>query len=417
MRTLTINTYAGSLLLGANAVPNAQIIGSFEDSGFGASVTKANREKFTQTTDDFQFVDAIRDWPELDLSDTVVLAHPPCAAFSQQNTSKAKRGTETDAFDCTRKVLAYAMGNNAAGIAVESVMGALAGAWDVHSTYAESGGYYLYRVLKNSLLFGVPQFRERFWAVFIRKDLAEPTMTWRLQPRIRTIGATLDPVMPGTQIPGLQKSVDKFIAHLTTESCRCGVTHGFDDAEVRAVGLANIEGIIRQGFSRLITPKFFPGVDPKLVCRTHVSPFTSGQPSVLAPGGYAPVLLGSSLWIYRGAPVPAEGYKAIMGFPTDYVFPDNKHYGPRTFLSKGVCPPVATWILENLRAHLGHPSERPHFACAGGYEKTVENGRIVSFRPSRIDIMERLTLMRELGSPEDDELIDLRNEEETLEED
>lgn len=415
MNTLIINTYAGSLLIGANAIKGANIIGSFEDCGFGARNTKANRAMFTETAPDFQFVDHIKQWPNLDLTDTIILAHPPCAAFSQQNTSAAKRGINTDAFECTRKVLKYGMSNGAAAIAVESVMGALAGAWDVHENMAEAGGYHLYRILKNSILFGVPQFRERFWCVFVRKGLAPEPMTWRLSPQFKTIAAALDPVFPGTPLPDdLNKTVDKFIRRLTSEVCICGTNHGFDEAQVRSIGLASLTGFKRKGFSALITPHFFPNEDHKVVCRKHVSPFTSAQPSVLAPGGYSPVLLGSSLWIYRGAPVSAEGYKAIMGFPTNYVFPADGSHGVRTYLSKGVCPPVATWVLDNLRMHLGELSGSI-FTKGVGYSKTIEPHHIASFRPSKNAVVERLEQMWQVGAPEDDELVVLRDEEADLE--
>lgn len=416
MDTLIINTYAGSLLLGANAIPGANIIGSFEDCGFGVANTKANRALFTETTPDFRFVDHIKQWPDMDLTNCIVLAHPPCAAFSQQNTSKSKRGINTDAFECTRKVLKYSMTNGAAAIAIESVPGALAGAWDVYDHMSEAGGYYMYRILKNSLLFGVPQYRERFWAVLIRKDLAQESFTWRLSPKIRTVAAVLDPIHPGTPVEGLDRTITKFVNQLLAGPCRCGVSHGFQEADVRAAGLADIQGYKRMGFSKLIQPKFFPDIDPKVVCRVHVSPFTSGQPSILAPGGFAPVLLGSSLWVYRGQPVSQEGYKAIMGFPTSYVFPKDGHYGMRTFLSKGVCPPVATWILDNIRMHLGHQSGS-EFTRGVGYTKVVEPGHIVSFRPGRMTFLSYLEDMWKLGSPENDELLDLRNEEEALEDD
>lgn len=415
MKTLVVNTYAGSLLLGANQIKGARIIGSYEDVGFGAAITKANRAKFTEVEPDFHFINKYSQWPDQDLTDTVVIAHPPCAAFSQQNTSAAKRGVNTDAFECTRKVLKYAMTNGAAGIAVESVPGALAGAWDVYEHMSQAGGYHVYRIMKNSLLFGVPQFRERFWAVLIRKDRAEPNMTWRLSPMVRTVSSVLDnPICrPGTPV-GF--NADKFVRRLTTEPCICTVNHAFPEADVRQTGLSHLTGWKRSGFAQRLAPVFFPGEDFKAVCRKHVSPFTSGQPSVLAEGGYAPVLLGSSHWYYRGAPVSQEGYKAIMGFPTDYVFPSGDHYGIRTMLSKGVCPPVATWVLDNVRMHLGEPSGSP-FTSGVGYVKVVEPGRIASFRPSRVEILERLEMMYRLGSPENDELFDLRDEEDALEED
>lgn len=415
MNTLIINTYAGSLLLGANAIKGSRIIGSFEDCGFGAANTKANRALFTEATDDFQFVDHIKDWPDLDLTETIILAHPPCAAFSQQNTSKAKRGTETDAFNCTRKVLRYGMTNGAAGIAIESVPGALHGAWHVYNEMAQQGGYHVYRIMKNSLLFGVPQFRERFWAVLIRKDLAQPAMTWRLSPHLTTVRTVLDPVLAGatTPIPSMKRNIDKFVRQLGPGPCRCGATHSFPEDEVRAAGLARITGYKRAGFSALIQPKFFPTLDKGEVCRKHVSPFTSAQPSVLAPGGYSPVLLATSLWVYEGQPVPEEGYKVIMGFPAGYAFPKDPQYSMRCFLSKGVCPPVATWILDNVRIHLGLEPGSP-FTRGEGYVKVVMPGHIASFRPGRNEILERLAMMWEMGCPEDDELIELRDEENAL---
>lgn len=420
MQTLIINTYAGSLLLGADAIPGANIIGSFEDVGFGAQMPKANRARFTSLARDFEFVDHLKSWPDLDLTETVVIAHPPCAAFSQQNTSAAKRGINTDAFECTRKVLRYAMSNAALAICIESVPGALAGAWDVYDEMAEKGGYYVYRILKNSILFGVPQFRERFWAVLIRKGAADPKMTWRCSPVIRNISQTVDHLLPGTPVgrnnkgETLDDAVSEFVTQLTNGKCRCGVEHGFDEAALRAAGLAHQTGHRRAGFAKLISPAFFPGEDHKRVCRVHVSPFTSGQPSVLAEGGFAPVLLGSSLWIYRGKAMPEEGYKAIMGFPPDYIFPDgySRHH-IRTFLSKGVCPPVATWILANVRTHLGTPTETA-FNQARLHDKTIEPGRIASFKPAKTTMLDALGDMQRYDLPVVEDVA-MRDEEDDLE--
>lgn len=415
MKTLIVNTYAGSLLLGADAIAGSKIVGSYEDVGFGSANTKANRARFQNLEPEFEFIDRYKDWPDQDLTETILLAHPPCAAFSQQNTSKAKRGINTDAFECTRKVMKYAFTNGAAALAVESVMGAMAGAWDVHQHLADAAGYHVYRVLKNSILFGVPQYRERFWVVFVRKGLANPEMTWRLAPLFRSCHAVLDGTLDGQQL-GLSKTVDKFVKQLTAGPCRCGATHGFNEEQLRTIGLGHFHGYKREGFSQRIQPTFFPGIDKGEVCRKHVSPFTSGQPSVLAPYGWSPVLLGSSLWYYQGRPVTAEGYKAIMGFPTDYVFPPDKHYGVRTFLSKGVCPPVATWVLDNLRMHLGLASGSP-FTSHPSYVKVVSPDHIVSFRPGRQTLLDKFQTMMKADLVECDEPVDLRNEEEALEED
>jgi hypothetical protein len=45
-----------------------------------------------------------------------------------------------------------------------------------------------------------------------------------------------------------------------------------------------------------------------------------------------------------------------MGFPADYVFPvQRRNYRKlmRMGLSKGVMPPIVTWLLDELGAHLG----------------------------------------------------------------
>lgn len=411
MNTLIINTYAGSLLLGANQIKGANIIGSYEDSGFGSWITKANRKRWTEATcDEPFFIDEYAKWPDKDLTECLILAHPPCAAFSNQNRSSVKRGVNTDAFECTRKVLKYAMTNNAAGIAIESVMGALTGAWDVYEEMAERGGYYIYRILQNALLFGVPQFRERCWHVLIRKDLGvnKPDMTWTLAPKFIPIGATIEHLLPGTPIDQ-PKRLQRYLNLLLEGPCVCGARHGFDEAKIRETALCHIPGHKRAGFGQRLAP-FFPEQDPGSICRQHVSKFSSGQPSILAEGGWAPVLLGTSFWIYKGEPIPVEAYKAIMGFPVDYIMPEEHNYGVRTMLSKGVCPPVATWILDNMRQHLGLP-KGSLLTSVEGYVKVCQPGRVVSFRPGKNTLLDKLEVMSKYGMPEDDELVELRDEE------
>jgi hypothetical protein len=249
--------------------------------------------------------------------------------------------------------------------------------------------------------------------VFVRKGLAPEAITWKLAPVIRTVGSVLDHTDEYTPIDGIDKTLNKFIRKLSEGPCVCGAVHGFDVDKLRSVGLAHQDSYKRAGFAKLITPEFFPDLDFHVVCRKHVSPFTSGQPSVLAEYGFTPVLLGSSLWIYRGKTVSKQGYCGIMGFPQDYIFPPDKHYGIRTFLSKGVCPPRATWVLDNLRQHLGLDAGSP-LTRDGGYVKICAPGKIVSFRPSRNEILERLSIMHELGSHEDNELVPLRDEEDNL---
>ena len=86
MKTLIINSYGGSLVLGAKAV-GAEIIGSYEDHNFGLGIQQA-------IFDDIKFVAYRKDWKPQDLRDVFVIAHPPCSAFSVQNTSRTARGLE-----------------------------------------------------------------------------------------------------------------------------------------------------------------------------------------------------------------------------------------------------------------------------------------------------------------------------------
>ncbi len=68
----------------------------------------------------------------------------------------------------------------------------------------------------------------------------------------------------------------------------------------------------------------------------------------------------------------------------------------------------------NLRRHLG-VDETCEFTRAGGYEKTCDPGRVVSFRPGRNAVIDRLKALDAVGCHDDDELIPLRDEESSLE--
>ena len=162
MRAVTINTYAGSLLLGAKWA-DVPVDASLEDSDFGVDIQRMNFP-------DLKIYRDIRSWPKMDLREHVVIAHPPCSAFSKQNNSPRARGTDSSAFRCTVNVMMYGMIQKAKVIAIESVPGALEGAWEVHDEYAGKYGYAVYRIMMNYASFGLPQWRPRFWALFVRKD-------------------------------------------------------------------------------------------------------------------------------------------------------------------------------------------------------------------------------------------------------
>lgn len=377
MKVLSINTYAGSLLLGARALGRRrpiEIIGSYEDGGFGSPLQHANFPEL-------EFRDYRKDWPErIDLTETVVLAHPPCSAFSQQTAggagSKDRAGVHGEnarAFACTREVLQYSMENGALALAVESVPGALAGAFHVHQRFADDYGYNLYRVLQNAAAFGRPQWRERFWAVFVRKGAAPDVFPIGLTPDFRTIGETIEDIYddgpapyrndhylgllkkkladPFTvkRTPGAQTFFEKFAAKFASpDAIRC------TDAELEFIfGYDEAKPHHRGGVAKVLQKLKFPSHDPHEVCKALVEPFASNQMVFIHPESVTGVLLGSSWWYYRGRNISENAYKAIMGFPLDYKFPEG-HYrnNVRTYLSKGVCPPVAEWVLESVVRHL-----------------------------------------------------------------
>lgn len=336
MRTLVINTYGGSLLLGARAL-GAEIVGSYEDSGFGHGIQQLN---FT----DVDLRAERRQWPDRDLDGHVVLAHPPCSAFSVQNNSSGTKGIDSDAFACTKVVLDYAMKHHATAIAVESVMGALQGAWQVHQQYADSNGYHLYRVLQNGAMFG-PQWRERFWAVFVRQGAGPRELALSLYPRWETVGQRIAGHEEGPAVENCDQLLARFQQRLREEACcnDADMAHlfGKTDPHHRTTGVVNV-----------LRERKWPNADREDVFLMHVGTFSTGQLCYIDPAGLAPCLLGTSWWYANGRNMSQAAYKRIMGFPADYEF-GRWTNAMRTYLSKGVIPQVAQWVLGQITRHLG----------------------------------------------------------------
>ena len=121
---VVINSYAGSPTIAATQ-GGYNILASLEDGGYGLDAQRANFPNLT-------YVDNLP-WPEADLTGMMVIAHPPCAAFSAQNNS-ANKGVDSTHFACTRRVIDYACLHNAAAVMIESVPGALEGARAFYDT-------------------------------------------------------------------------------------------------------------------------------------------------------------------------------------------------------------------------------------------------------------------------------------------
>jgi site-specific DNA-cytosine methylase len=361
-RVLIINSYAGSLTIAASRL-GLDIIGSYEDSGYGLKTQRLNFPKLN-------YIETEAAWPKQDLSDTMVIAHPPCAAFSQLNCNmKHTQGVDSDNFACTIKVMKYAMGNHCNALMIESVPRALEGAREVHDLYAKKYGYSIFRVMQNAASFGVPQWRPRFWCIFLPGR--DRKMIFHLSPRCQVVGQAVDAYMEKAFNPWIEKEFEKQVKGL-----RDG---GFTKAQ--------LERLFDDGYGRLIDVLArYHGVknDDKLalVPRYNLRKFHNGQLTLLKENDFAPVLTGNSVYVLNGRLLSAAAYNVIMGFPPDYKFHTGGHQ--RTYLSKGVCPPVAEWVLTEVMRNL-KGIKKVSGLVIGDYLAELKDGETAVFLPKRED--------------------------------
>jgi 2-polyprenyl-3-methyl-5-hydroxy-6-metoxy-1,4-benzoquinol methylase/site-specific DNA-cytosine methylase len=334
-----INTYAGSLLLGAKQL-GIDVEMSLEDCGYGQEWSKKN---FPRT----RHVATRTAWPEdADLRGAVVIAHPPCAAFSIQAkgtvVKSGKYGLQSGHFDETRSVIKYALSHGALALAVESVPLALEGARSEHDALAEEHGYHVFRLQQNAATFNVPQWRPRFWCVFSKS----PRFAAWHTPTVVTLAEVLDGVDPGPPDVELDRRLVRQREVLAEQ--------GWD-----AEKLLSEPGML----VRNIQKHYLPGESLSEIAGKYAIgsseggkvggpirvgyKFISKTPRVLDPKGTAGVIIGDSWYVYRGKALTPAEYRAVMGFPRDYVL-DQKY---RTWLSKGVVPAVAAWVLGLMRSN------------------------------------------------------------------
>lgn len=378
---LVINSYAGSLVLGAQA-GGFNVVGSFEDAGYGIAAQKANFPELT-------YVDQLP-WPvENPVSQYVagiynsrsmvkgnmVIAHPPCAAFSSINMVKDKRGTKTDAFECHRRVMEYALGGGCSSLAIESVPGALKAAGDEYVATAEKHGYNVFFIQLNACSFAVPQWRPRFWAVFM--PAAHKEFGVLLEPRYVSVESILErynEIDPdGGPEFGIEQEWETY-------------QRKFDLSNFDWQGWLRHESL--GGFPKTVADFLGQekpsGTDAiRDVCRgTGVGGFFAGNlPRKLDPTSLASVLLGSSFFLVNDRPVTRLEYQRIMGFPDSFQWPVKMRRQFKTYLSKGVCPPVATWILQQMQANLQEVREAHNYAC--------RHGEVLDLQPHR-PVVDRL---------------------------
>lgn len=372
MKTLIINTYGGSLLLGTRALGIAEITGSYEDAGFGTPIQRANFPEI-------ETIARLKDWPQQDLSETVVLAHPPCSAFSVQNNSETARGTNSEAFACTKRVLDYTMSNRVLAVAVESVTGALSGAWEVHQAYADRRDYDLFRILQSGSMFA-PQWRERFWAVWMRRGaVSNRELKLRLAPTFQTVAQAVGPHEDGPECGNTGVLLGRLKEKLLEAGCTDDDMSFFFDAGNHPQKT--------QSIMRAFQRRIYADDHDLMMTKEVLGNFGSGQLCYLEPSGLAPCVMGGSWFYMNGRNLSEAAYKRIMGFPHDYIFPGSSRRSMRVFLSKGVIPAVATWVLGQIFTNLGvsHATDCTCHGCKPGssYELVVEANHIADFRYNR----------------------------------
>lgn len=320
---VTINTYAGSLLVGAK-MAGATVERSLEDSGYGVAQQRQNFPSVPVTP--------YLPWPRLDLRGRVVIAHPPCAAFSTMNTHREDYGTRSPHFEETRRVMEYALSHGCDSLAVESVIETAYGAAKEHDATAARHGYNVFRLFVDSADFGVPMKRDRFWCVFSKT----PRLLLRWEPKRVSVGE----VMEGE---GQLQARHQGLVQKQAERLR---VHGLDAKRVMGGGCGF--GTLHSLLKRYPIPHMSRDA---AIRKYGLFSFDVANFKLLNPGGFAQVFLGSS-WFC----VPHEGqygcrsltlreYCLLMGFPPGYRLPERDHL---TFLSRGVCPPVAAWVVRQL---------------------------------------------------------------------
>ena len=108
---------------------------------------------------------------------------------------------------------------------------------------------------------------------------------------------------------------------------------------------------------------------------------------VLDPAAFVNTLLHASWWYCQGRLLTPGEYRALMGFPRDYLMPGKAEPKFREYLSKGVCPPVAAWLLAWL---LDLCVGKPHRRADHEMFYLLEDGEIADFNVKKEEALKRV---------------------------
>jgi site-specific DNA-cytosine methylase len=345
-----------------------RVVRSIEDCGFGIQAQKLNWPEV-------EYVDQ-HPWDNMPLRDKLVIAHPPCAAFSNQNQSADKRGTTAASFQCHRDVMNYAMGNRCYALAIESVPGALKFAHQEYADFARRWGYKHVFLMLNAVSFGVPQWRPRFWALFFDEALVGDRFNAWFTPKYVPLESVL--LMDERALvphAATRKAVDKLRGHVPR----------YDEF----IASETIGGFLDQY-------QKFSGTDmsdwPKV--KEVVGPGwnATGLPRKLNPMGFAPVVFHNSFWYAYNRPLTQLEYVRIMGFPDDYKWPEKMDKDFRMYLSKGVVPHVAEWILTQMWANVNAHGR-------ADFTQSADWGSVLDVNPKKDDVLKSLSTGKIVYSP------------------
>jgi site-specific DNA-cytosine methylase len=352
---LCINSYAGSLVQAAKDC-GLRVLGSYEDAAYGLDVQRLNFPELEGL-----WAGHRRAWPDASLEGAIVFAHPPCAAFSaQQSSNVTKRlaagntekitGVTAAKFQCTIDVVDYALSKKPMALAIESVPRAFTlGAREVHEAKAAHHGYKIFNVLQNAVMFGVPQWRPRYWAVYMRPDRVRERMAFVDFPEFVPFSSIMDGGEPFADHIKRMTKQRVFVE-------QAAALQGFDPA---AVLDADEDGRIMHVLARYGAAQHPDWTKDDVEAwkkRCHVEFTVNGKFDaqalmLLARSAVATTLVHNSWWWCAGQLASKTDFNVAMGFPRSYAFPPGKAPSEqRGLLSRGVCPPVASWLLETIIA-------------------------------------------------------------------
>lgn len=343
-RVLCINSGAGGLLIAAKHL-GYPVIGSYHvDLVDGLDVQQANIDLVDyRATEDA--------WPppkKKGLHGVVALSHQPSA-----------------------HVLEYTLSQGVDALLIEAATTVEVGGRSLHNDAAERYGYQVYRILQNAATFKIPQWRPRFWAVFIHKRFEFPWFMVTHQPEPAIVRDILEE-SPSAMCDGL----------------------GAKFAQQWALICDTLGPKVAEDFLKRC--KYGPGMLPRLMgkhldynhdqIKALMLPGTGqkgGRLRILDPDQCAPALLDHSFWTIDGRSLSGVEYNRIMGFPDHYQFPANAH---RQYLSNGVCPPVAMWILDVVERNLHQPqsfytNSRYHHTKPATF--TLKPGETADIQPTK----------------------------------